>query len=125
MGTLPQSWIPEADVRLGLYVRLSRLEDEAAIDAFEEELLDRFGTLPPDADALIAQARIRLAARALRVQRIDAGAAAIALTPRRGFETDAAKYGFVEKNGRLLLIEETSDDDRMERVQALLETLAA
>lgn len=112
-------------MRLELYVRLSRLADEAAVDKFEEELLDRFGPLPPRAEALIIRARICSAERALGVQRIDAGAAAIALTPRQGFHSDATKYVLVEKSSRLLLTAETSDHDRFDRVQDLLETLAA
>lgn len=124
-GSFPETWIPEADVRLGLYVRLSRIGMEAALEAFEEELLDRFGPLPAAAEALMDQARIRVAARALDVGRIDAGAAAIALTPRRGFTADPASAGLKSKDGRLLLVEPTKEGERAVRVQALLETLAA
>lgn len=122
-GALPDSWIPEADVRLSLYVRLARIQDDAGIDAFEDELVDRFGPLPPDAEALMTRARIRAAARMLDIARIDAGAAAIALTPRRGFAADAAAAGLTEKNGRLLLAEATDDAARSGRVRELLETL--
>ena len=38
-GALPEQWIPEADVRLSLYVRLSRLHGDTELDAFEEEPL--------------------------------------------------------------------------------------
>ncbi|SDA35556.1 helicase-related protein [Sphingomonas sp. NFR15] len=124
-GAFPESWIPEPDVRLALYVRYARIEDDAALDAFEEELLDRFGPLPPAAAALMLRARIRIAAHALRIERIDAGTAAIALTPRRGFDADAKAAGLDEKNGRLLLREPADDPARSERVHALLEDLAA
>ena len=123
-GCFAESWIPSADMRLSLYVRLARIEEEGALEAFEEELVDRFGALPPDAEMLLAQARIRLSARALRLQRIDAGAAAIALTPRPDFAGDTRQAGLVEKNGRFLLAEATDDADRAERVQALLERLS-
>ncbi len=124
-GRFPDSWIPEDDVRLALYARLSRCDDEAALDDFEEELLDRFGALPDEAETLITRARIRIAARALSIERIDAGAAAIALTPRRDFASALTGTGLVEKNGRLLLSEATAEDARIGRVQALLENLAA
>jgi transcription-repair coupling factor (superfamily II helicase) len=81
--------------------------------------------LPDDAVALLARARVRLLARDARVERIDAGAAAIALTPRRGFTADTADAGLVEKNGRFLLTEPTEDAARTGRVQALLEELVA
>lgn len=123
-GSFPTDWIPEPDLRLPLYVRLSRIADEAALDAFEEELLDRFGPLPPAAEALIGRARIRLAARALGIARIDAGPAAIALTPRRGAKLDARQTGLTRKNGRLLLSEATGEATRSPRIQALLEQLS-
>jgi transcription-repair coupling factor (superfamily II helicase) len=123
-GHLPDAWIPEADIRLGLYVRLARITSDADLDAFEEELTDRFGPLPPQAEALVAQARIGLLARAAHIARIDAGPAAIALTPAEGFAADAKALGLEEKNGRLLLREETAEGERTGRIIALLEGLA-
>ncbi|MET0245151.1 MAG: helicase-related protein, partial [Sphingomonas sp.] len=84
-GTLPESWIPEADMRLTLYARVARLASEAEIDAFEEELIDRFGPLPEGAATLIAHVRLRVAAQHANVARVDAGPSAIALTPRADF----------------------------------------
>jgi transcription-repair coupling factor (superfamily II helicase) len=122
-GALPATWIPEDDVRLTLYMRLARIEDEAALDAFEDELLDRFGPLPPPAEVLMDHARIRIGARTLRIARIVAGPAAIALTPRRDFSADARQADLTEKDGRLLLSEKTANDERTTRVRVLLETL--
>ena len=123
-GMLPEAWIPEPDVRLTLYVRLGRIADDVALDAFEEELVDRFGPMPEAAVNLLAHARLRLAARTAHIGRVDAGPSAIALTPRRNFASDAARHGLVEKNDRLLLVEAIPDDRRVERTQALLEDLA-
>jgi transcription-repair coupling factor (superfamily II helicase) len=84
-GRLPAEWIPEEDLRIGLYLRLSRVADLSALETYEDELVDRFGELPEEAQRLIAVARLRTLARAARVARVDAGPAAIALTPRRDF----------------------------------------
>lgn len=124
-GGFPADWIPEDDVRLSLYIRLSRLSDGSTLDEFEEELIDRFGAVPQDAAALLMRTRVRLLARDARVQRIDAGDKAIALTPRRDFTADTGDAGLVEKNGRFLLAEPTDEATRTERVQALLEDLIA
>lgn len=124
-GCLPADWIPEADVRLGLYGRLARLPYSAALDGFEEELLDRFGALPPPALLLIETARLVHLARAARIARVDAGPAAIALTPASGFAGDPAALGLREKQGRWLLAEALTQDARMERLGELLEALAA
>ncbi|PXA88625.1 DEAD/DEAH box helicase [Nostoc sp. 3335mG] len=124
-GTLPEHWIPEADVRLTLYARVARLTSEAEIDAFEEELVDRFGPLPEGAATLIAHVRLGVAARHAHVARVDAGPSAIALTPRPEFDASADEIGLVHRNGRWLLLEPVEDGHAVEKVQHLLEKLAA
>ncbi|WP_223262649.1 TRCF domain-containing protein [Sphingobium sp. SCG-1] len=124
-GSLPESWIPETDVRLSLYVRLARISGQADLDAFEEELVDRFGPLPEEAETLLRHARLRNAAKAARVSRIDAGSAAIALTPRSDFTVSRSAEKLTAKNDRLLLTEAIPEVEREDRIQALLEDLAA
>ena len=63
-GRFPGCWIPEEDVRVGLAVRLARTADLSALDAFEEELADRFGELPDEARRVLGIARVRVLARA-------------------------------------------------------------
>ncbi|MBN8808280.1 MAG: DEAD/DEAH box helicase [Sphingomonas sp.] len=123
-GHLPVEWIPDTDIRLSLYVRLARMTGVADIDAFEDELADRFGPLPPPAEALVARARIRSAARLVGIARIDAGAAAIALTQRSGGDAKFEAAGLREKDGRFLLVEHTDDDTRLARLQELVEQIA-
>ena len=123
-GALPADWIPEPDVRLALYVRLARCQDAAAIDALEEELVDRFGPLPSPAERLVANSRVGALARKARIARIDAGPAAIALTPRADFVGTGKDAGLKEKDGRLLLVERIDDGDRHDRLNDLLEVLA-
>jgi transcription-repair coupling factor (superfamily II helicase) len=123
-GALPEDWIPDAETRVALYARLARIEDQGALDSFADELEDRFGAVPDAARTLIDTAAIRLAAHDARVARIDAGPAAIALTPRLGFAGGADAAGLVEKNGRLLLSERIEEPAaRLERVRALLDAL--
>lgn len=123
-GRLPEDWIPETDTRLSLYARLARIEDGGALDAFEAELEDRFGAIPEPAAALLQLTRLRLLARAAGVEKVDAGPAAIALTPH-GKRVMPEVDGLAEKNGRWLLSERIEDDHaRVERVTELLAELA-
>jgi transcription-repair coupling factor (superfamily II helicase) len=123
-GRLPSDWILDDELRVTLYARLSRLSDTQEIDAFADELEDRFGALPPPASALLAVARIRAAARAARISRVDAGAAAIALTPRGDFAGDINSVNLTEKNGRFLLQERIEDPyARVDRVADLVASL--
>jgi transcription-repair coupling factor (superfamily II helicase) len=119
-GSLPESWIPELEVRLSLYGRLARLADIAALDLFEAELDDRFGKTPDPAQRLLQVARVRMLARAAGIRRIDAGPAAIALTP---YDRAAAKPidDLVEKNGRWIAAEGIAEPiERANRIEELL-----
>ncbi len=121
-GHLPAEWIPEEELRVTTYARLARVEDGDGLDALVDELEDRFGELPDAARLLFAVARVRVAARAAAIARIDAGPAAIALTPRKG--VGAVPGGLTEKNGRLILAERIEDPQaRLERIAALLEDI--
>ena len=124
-GRLPESWLPDEELRVAAYCRLARLEDADSLDGYAAELEDRFGALPPEAETLIRVSRIRANAREARIARVDAGPGAIALTPRRDFAGDPAAAGLVEKNGRLLLAERIEDSGaRLDRSEQLLAQLA-
>ena len=71
---LPESYVADVPVRLALYKRLAAAPDNAAIDALTEEIVDRFGPLPPPATNLLRVARLKLAARAIGIRRLDLGA---------------------------------------------------
>jgi transcription-repair coupling factor (superfamily II helicase) len=70
-------------------------------------------------------AAIRRLARDAKIARVDAGPAAIALTPRRGARIAAKANGLEKKDNRLLLRKTTEgEDERLEAVRELLEALA-
>jgi len=74
---LPDAYCPDVHERLTLYKRLANCEDEEALRAMQEELVDRYGELPPQAQALIETHRLRLLGKPLGLARLDAGPAAI------------------------------------------------
>ncbi len=76
---LPNDYCSDVHERLTLYKRLANCETAQQLDAMQEELIDRFGPAPEPAQALIESHRLRIAARALGVARIDAGGDAIQL----------------------------------------------
>jgi hypothetical protein len=65
-----------------------------AVDAFETKLIDRFGPLPAEAETLLTRVRVRMSARACR---IDAGTAAMALEACTDFAGDPGQAGLLEK----------------------------
>ena len=69
---LPDAYCPDVHERLTLYKRLANCEQEEDITALQEELIDRFGDLPPQGASLIASHHLRLLAKPLGVQKLDA-----------------------------------------------------
>ncbi len=70
---LPESYVADVPARLALYKRLAAAPDNAAIDGLTEEIVDRFGPLPPPATNLLRVARLKLTARAIGIRRLDLG----------------------------------------------------
>jgi transcription-repair coupling factor (superfamily II helicase) len=70
---LPEAYVADVHVRLSLYKRIAAAESEPELDELTAELHDRFGPLPPAAVSLVRIAKLKLAARALGVRRLDLG----------------------------------------------------
>jgi transcription-repair coupling factor (superfamily II helicase) len=70
---IPEAYVPDLAVRLGLYRRLADLENPADIDAAAAELADRFGPLPGEVKTLLDVVAIKALCRRANVERIEAG----------------------------------------------------
>jgi transcription-repair coupling factor (superfamily II helicase) len=70
---IPESYVGDLQVRLGLYRRLSLLEKRADIDQFAAELVDRFGALPAEVSHLLDVVEIKGLARQAGLEQVDAG----------------------------------------------------
>lgn len=72
---LPDAYVGDVQVRLVLYKRIAAAADTQALDDLSTELVDRFGEMPPSAQALFRVARVKLRSRELGVRRLDLGPA--------------------------------------------------
>jgi transcription-repair coupling factor (superfamily II helicase) len=79
---LPSDYCGDVHERLSLYKRFANCKTSEAVDDLQEELIDRFGKLPEVAKALVETHRLRIAAKAAGIVKIDA-------------HTDAALLQFV------------------------------
>ena len=77
---IPETYVPDLDLRMGLYRRLGELEDRQAIDAFAAELIDRFGTLPEETANLMKIVEVKLNCREAMVAKLDIGAKGAVVT---------------------------------------------
>ena len=76
---LPNAYCPDVEERLTLYKRLANCEDLDRLNDLQEELIDRFGELPPQAETLLATHRLRIAVKPCKVDKLDASEARISL----------------------------------------------
>jgi transcription-repair coupling factor (superfamily II helicase) len=76
---LTNDYCPDVHERLTLYKRLANCDSEDDLRDMQEELIDRYGEMPPQTLALMETHRLRLAGRALGLAKLDAGPAAIQL----------------------------------------------
>ena len=70
---IPEDYVPDLDLRMGLYRRLNELDESQAVEAFAAELIDRFGPLPDPTENLIRLMEIKLNAKKACVAKIDVG----------------------------------------------------
>jgi transcription-repair coupling factor (superfamily II helicase) len=70
---IPETYIPDLDVRLGLYRRLSQLSTKVEMEGFAAELIDRFGELPREVNTLLNVIRIKAMCRRAGIARLDVG----------------------------------------------------
>ena len=70
---IPEAYVPDLDVRLGLYRRLSQLETKVDLEGFAAELIDRFGTLPREVNTLLLVVRIKAMCKRAHIAKLDAG----------------------------------------------------
>lgn len=68
---IPRQYVPDMSQRLRLYKRIASAPDEQRLNEICEEMLDRYGSLPPSVQNLLAYARLRREAAALRVHSIS------------------------------------------------------
>ena len=70
---IPDAYVPDLDVRLGLYRRLSGLSSKVELEGFAAELIDRFGPLPKEVNTLLLVVRIKDMCKRAGIARLDAG----------------------------------------------------
>jgi len=76
---LPDAYCPDVHERLTLYKRLANSETPEALQALQEELIDRYGDMPAQTQCLIETHRLRLLGKPLGIAKLDAGPATITL----------------------------------------------
>lgn len=74
---IPESYVGDLGVRLGLYRRIGSLKDESELLDMREELTDRFGAIPPEVENLLKTIEIKQLCYKANISKIDAGSKGI------------------------------------------------
>jgi len=132
---IPDRYVADLNVRLGLYRRLSVLEGRDELEAFAAELIDRFGPLPGEVENLLQVMAIKRLCRQSGIEKVDAGPKGATLSFREdSFADPAGLIDFIQRqpgrvqlrpDHRLVYRRNWSDAaDRVGGVRRLLEQLA-
>jgi transcription-repair coupling factor (superfamily II helicase) len=100
---IPEAYVPDLGVRLGLYRRIAALADRAEIDGFAAELIDRFGQLPTEVENLLEIIAIKRACREAGIEKLEAGpkGAVISLRDNR-FANPAGLVDLIQRHAGTL-----------------------
>ena len=95
---IPELYVPDLDLRMGLYRRLGDLETRQEVDEFAAEMIDRFGKLPEETKNLLIIVETKINCRAACIAKLDVGAKGAVVTfIDRGFPDLAGLLGYVDR----------------------------
>ncbi|MCP3986064.1 MAG: DEAD/DEAH box helicase, partial [bacterium] len=88
---LPEAYVADVSQRLVLYKRLAGAPDLDDARRLREELLDRFGPLPDEAEYLVQIIELKIRARDLGIVKIEMERGALVLTAAETSQVDPAR----------------------------------
>ncbi|MHB8950070.1 MAG: transcription-repair coupling factor, partial [Rhodoferax sp.] len=101
---LPNDFCGDVHLRLSFYKKLATAQSTQQIDALLEELVDRFGKLPSQAQTLIDVHRLRVLAKPFGVLKVDAAPGVITITFKKDPPIDPMKIiAMIQKNKHIKL----------------------
>ena len=68
---IPETYVEDPGERLSLYRRLSFSRSDAEVDAFREEMIDRFGRIPPEVERLFGVIKVKVLLARLGVRKLE------------------------------------------------------
>ena len=88
---LGEEYIPDVHQRLSLYRRFSAANEDAEVDVLEEELRDRFGSLPAEAQNLMWLIRVKILLKRNGIDTLTVGPERISLMSGPGSKLDPVR----------------------------------
>ena len=79
---IPELYVADLGLRLGLYRRIAHLETREQIDEFAAEMIDRFGSLPSEVNNLLEVIELKALCRKANIEKIDTGTKGLVISFR-------------------------------------------
>jgi transcription-repair coupling factor (superfamily II helicase) len=97
---IPEVYVPDLDLRLSLYRRVSQMVTQTEREGFAAELIDRFGPLPEEVDFLLSVLEIKNLCRRLGIEKLDGGEKGAVAQFRQEAVKDVSRLiGFIQAHG--------------------------
>jgi transcription-repair coupling factor (superfamily II helicase) len=103
--TIPEDYVQDMQLRIGLYRRLATLETDEEIEGFAAEMIDRFGPMPQEVQHLMKLAAIKALCRTAHVEKVEAGPKGVII----GFRDNA----FANPQGLVRYVTEQKSDAKV------------
>jgi transcription-repair coupling factor (superfamily II helicase) len=134
--TIPEEYVADLHLRLGLYKRLSALDSVDEIDGFAAEMIDRFGPLPVEVEQLLKLVAIKVLCRTAHVEKVEAGPKGVIVAFRDNafanpqglvrYVTEQGSFAKVRQDMKIVFVREFETlDARLDGTRKILRALAS
>ena len=131
---IPENYVQDLPLRMGLYQRLSKCQTVEEIDEFQIEMIDRFGKMPINFEYLVQVMKLRVQCKWLNIAKLEVGEKGLVIGFRDNhFANPNALLDLIQKNpNRMQLLKDqsvyilenmTSPAQRLKRAQGFLNKL--
>jgi len=95
---IPETYVPDLDLRMGLYRRLGELDDKQGVESFAAEMIDRFGALPSETQNLLKIVETKLNSKKAMIAKLDVGPKGALVTfADGGFPDLGGLLGYIDR----------------------------
>lgn len=97
---IPANYIADSSLRLAIYRRAANLKNHTEIEAFIDEMVDRFGSIPNEFQNLLKIVHIKHKCQELKIESLDSGPNGFVIKFSKNYDVSERVMAFVAKHPR-------------------------
>lgn len=102
---IPALYIEDSALRLAIYRRIGNLKNKDEIAQLHDEMVDRFGSLPPEFLNLLEVVQVKLLCYDLKIESINSGPGGFVFKFNKHYDVSDMVMGFIKKHPRTAKIQ--------------------